>query len=268
MFIVSLEYSGTWLELPDKDKAFEIQNHLSSMETALTDMAIALTMFDESQLRSHEEHTFGNTKDSWERDSHLRRQIEDEYRSGLSSPTEYYTNHDVHRIETEKRFRQAKLDSGEIPRSYKHRFSFIHAHSFLSAADTFANFLTVIAEETSLQHVNQILAEFEANFPTLTKVRNSAQHVEDRSRGYGKPADVRKKVKMDLKPIDNSFIKAEGGVLALSNLNGNKLGYTIDDGTYQEFEISQNTLSKIAGLFQRLINGFQWKGPAHIEPYI
>ncbi len=179
MFIVNLEYSGTWLEFPDKDKAFEIQNHLLSMETALADMAIALTMFHESQLRSHAEHTSGNTKENWERDRHLRLQIEDEYRSGLSNPTEYYTNYDVHRIETEKRFRQVKLESGEIPRSYKHRFSFIHAHSFLSATDTFAKFLTVIAEETSLQHVNQILAEFEANFPTLKKVRNSAQHVED-----------------------------------------------------------------------------------------
>ena len=36
MFILSLEYPGTWLEVPDKGKAFEARNFLSSMEKALT----------------------------------------------------------------------------------------------------------------------------------------------------------------------------------------------------------------------------------------
>ncbi|WP_351089711.1 hypothetical protein [Shewanella sp. S1-49-MNA-CIBAN-0167] len=172
-------------------------------------------------------------------------------------------------IETEKLYRQEKLKSGEVPRSYKHRFAFIHAHSYLSSADTFSKYLSVLADETELDHVIKIKEQFNDIFPSLAKIRNSAQHSEDRSRGYGKPADVRKKVKMDLKPIDNGFIKAEGGgVLALSNLNGDRLGYTIDDGTYQEFEINQNSFGLVADLFQQLVNGFQWSGPVEISPHI
>ncbi|MNG06642.1 hypothetical protein D3C84_898980 [compost metagenome] len=129
--------------------------------------------------------------------------------------------------------------------------------------------MSVLSDETELDHVKNIQRQFEDSFPSLTKIRNSVQHTEDRARGYGKSADVRKKVKMDLKPIDNGFIKAEGGgVLALSNLNGNRLGYTIDDGTYQEFEISQATLGRVAELFQHLINGFQWSGHSEISPHI
>ena len=36
---------------------------------------------------------------------------------------------------------------------------------------------------------------------------------------------------MELKPINNNLIKAEnGGVLVMSSLNGDRLGYTVDDG--------------------------------------
>lgn len=269
MFIVNIEYPGTWLELPDKHKAFEVKNLISSMETAITDMAITLTMFVDVQLRSHEEHASQSTSEPWERDRQLRMNIEQKYRSELTNENDFYSNHDHHRAEIEKLYRQEKLNSGVVPRSYKHRFSFIHAHSFLSSVDTFSKYLAVLSDETGLEHVQSINQQLENDFPSLSKIRNSAQHSEDRSRGYGKPADVRKKVKMDLKPIDNGFIKAEGGgVLALSNLNGNRLGYTIDDGTYQEFEISQATLGRVADLFQSLINGFEWSGPIQLSPHI
>ena len=269
MFIVNTEYPGTWIELPDADNAFEVKNIISSMQTAITDMAITLTMFIECQLKDHEEHSSESHKDLWERDRQLRMHIEQKYRSELTNENDFYNNYDYHRAETDKRYRQEKLKAGDIPRSYKHRVPFIHAHSFLSSADTFYKYLSVLYKETELEHVQCIKLQFESSLPTLSKIRNSAQHSEDRSRGYGKPADVRKKVKMDLKPIDNGFIKAEGGgVLALSNLNGNRLGYTIDDGSYQEFEISQNTLGLVAELFQNLINGFQWTGPAEISPHV
>jgi hypothetical protein len=269
MFIVNIEYPGTWLELPDKDKAFEMKSLISSMETAVTDMAITLTMFVDCQRASHEEHSSEAFKDSWERDRQLRMRIEDEYRNKLPKEHDFYNQHEYHRLETEKLYRQEKLKSGEVPRSYKHRFAFIHAHSYLSSADTFSKYLSVLADETELDHVIKIKEQFNDTFPSLAKIRNSAQHSEDRSRGYGKPAGVRKKVKMDLKPIDNGFIKAEGGgVLALSNLNGDRLGYTIDDGTYQEFEINQNSFGLVADLFQQLINGFQWSGPVEISPHI
>lgn len=268
MFIVNIEYPGTWLELPDGEKAYDVESLLSSMDTSLIDMAITLTMFVDCQQNSYSEHTSDNRESLWERDRQLRMDIEKEYRDGLTNEHDFYNDHEHHQAEVDKRYRQKKLNNGEIPNSYKRRFPFIHAHSFLSSADTFYKYLSVLSRETNLENINVIKQQFEDTFPTLSKIRNSAQHSEDRIRGYGKPADVRKKIKMDLKPIDNGFIKAEGGVLALSNLNGNRLGYTIDDGSYQEFEISEVTLGKVADLFQSLINSFQWSGPTNISPHI
>lgn len=268
MFIVNIEYPGTWLKLQDTEKTSDVESLLSSMDTSLIDMAITLTMFVDCQQNSYSEHTSENIEVSWERDRQLRIQIEKNYRDGLANENDFYSNHEHHRAETEKLYRQEKLKIGEIPRSYKHRFSFIHAHSFLSSVDSFYKYLSVISNETNLENIKVIKQQFEDAFPTLSRIRNSAQHSEDRIRGYGKPADLRKKIKMDLKPIDNGFIKAEGGVLALSNLNGNRLGYTIDDGSYQEFEVSEITLGKVADLFQSLINSFQWSGPTSISPHI
>ena len=268
MFIVNIEYPGTWLELPNREDVSELTSIISSMETTIIDMAITLTMFMDCQQKSYLEHASDNMKDSWERDRQLRMHIEKDYRDGLDDENDFYTNHEYHRAKTEKLYRQEKLNSGEVPRSYKNRFSFIHAHSFLSSADTFYKYLSVLSREKNLENIKVIKQQFEDTFPTLSKIRNSAQHSEDRIRGYGKPADLRKKIKMDLKPIDNGFIKAEGGVLALSNLNGNRLGYTIDDGSYQEFEVSEITLGKVADLFQSLINSFQWSGLTSISPHI
>ena len=269
MFIVNIEYPGTWLELADNDKSFSVSSLISSMETAIIDLAISLTMFNESVLKSREEHSSERMKENGDRNSELRNKIENEYRGNLKDSNDFYQNHEHHRAEIEKIYREEMLKTGAIPDSYKHRFVFIHAHSFLSSADTFSKYFSVVSEETKLVFVAELLKEFDKELPSLRKIRNSSEHSEDRARGYGKPADVRKKKKMELKPIDNNLIKAEnGGVLVMSSLNGDKLGYTIDDGTYQEFDINANTLGFIADIFQRLINGFEWRGPKQFNPHV
>lgn len=269
MIIVNVEYPGTWLELPDKDKAFLVSNIITSMETAIIDLAISLTMFNESVMKGREERDSENMEERWNRSSELRNNIENEYKNNLNNPNDFYENHELHRVQVEKIFRDKILKTGVVPDSYKHRFVFIHAHSFLSSADTFSKYLSVVSDETSMEFVAELLKELDDGLPSLRKIRNSSEHSEDRSRGYGKPADVRKKQKMDLKPIDNNLIRAKnGGVLVMSSLNGDKLGYTVDDGTYQEIEINMNTLGFITNIFQRLINGFEWKGPVRINPHV
>ncbi|NVN83338.1 hypothetical protein [Vibrio sp. Scap16] len=265
LYVVNIEYPGTWIQSDNDNKAFELNNLLSSMETHLNDMAISLTMFEEAANRSsvHRDH-----QGEWERDRELRQQVESHYKQSLPFENEIYQNYDYHRAEIEKLVREEKLKRGITPSSYERRYVFIHAHSFISSADSFSKFLNVLAEESELSVVSEIVEELNTNLPALRKVRNSAQHSEDRSRGYGKPADVRKKKKMDLKPVDNGMIKSESGVLALSCLNGNRLGYTIDDGSYQEVEISLNTLAYFSELFHNVLNSFRWHGPARLTPHI
>lgn len=265
MYIANIEYSGTRIQTKNNDNAFKLSNLLSSMETHVVDMAISLTMFEDAARNSSASHDHEMV---WEKNRVLSQQVENEYRQGLKIGDDIYKNYDYHRSEIEKLVRNEKLKQGIIPSSYKHRFVFIHAHSFISSADSFSNFLNVIAEESELNVISVLIEELNTKLPALRKVRNSAQHSEDRSRGYGKPADVRKKKKMDLKPVDNAMIKSDSGVLVLSCLNGNRLGYTIDDGSYQEVEISVNTLEFLCKIFQKLINCFEWHGSSHIKPHM
>ncbi|EJB5293976.1 hypothetical protein G6329_17520, partial [Vibrio cholerae] len=144
MYIVNIDYPGTWIQSDNNNKAFELNNLLSSMETHLTDMAISLTMFEEAASRSsvHRDHQV-----EWERDRELRQQVESHYKQRLPLGHDIYQNYDYHRAEIEKLVREEKLKQGIIPRSYEHRYVFIHAHSFISSADSFSKFLNVIAEE-------------------------------------------------------------------------------------------------------------------------
>lgn len=265
MYIASIEYPGTWIKFENDNKGFELNNLLSSMETHINDMAITLTMFEGSRQNINHNR---DPQSEWEKDRKLRMDAEIEYKNSLEQGTDIYQNYDYHRNQIDKYVREIKLKKGVIPKSYQHRFSFIHAHSFMSSADSFSKFLNVLFSESENTEIKKLIDEFNERMPALRQVRNSAQHSEDRSRGYGKPADIRKNKKMALQPIDNNFIKSEGGVLALSCLNGNRLGYTIDDGSYQEVEISIHTLAYMTEVFQKAVNSFDWHGPIQLKPYL
>lgn len=109
MFIVNIEYPGTWLKLQDTEKTSDVESLLSSMDTSLIDMAITLTMFVDCQQNSYSEHTSENIEVSWERDRQLRIQIEKNYRDGLANENDFYSNHEHHRAETKNRGNTKKL---------------------------------------------------------------------------------------------------------------------------------------------------------------
>ncbi|SOZ17071.1 hypothetical protein CBM2609_A110005 [Cupriavidus taiwanensis] len=56
------------------------------------------------------------------------------------------------------------------------------------------------------------------------------------------------------------------GFLGLSNLEGNALCYTVDDGSYQRVEVSAATLNLLVELANKVLAQFEWHGPARIEP--
>lgn len=79
--------------------------------------------------------------------------------------------------------------------------------------------------------------------------------MEDRTRSlgkYGKP--------IDLKPIDNQLIKADGGALVLNCLNGTRYGNTMADGHYGEVDVSPQSMELLSSIFQEVLDSFQWKG--------
>jgi len=248
MYLYELTYPGTWLQLESDEVRFEIEGALRALEGILTEAAIALSMFEESQSQRPD------PRNEWERDAEIRRQAEDEIRKEAGD--DYYQNFDEYRLLSEKRVRDKKAELGMLPRSYLHKIPFIHAHTFVYAVDSFGKYLEVLQEYDEIPgEIEKCSHEFDRLLPSVRKIRNSALHIEDRSRGYGPPRDKKKGKKMEVE-----------GFLGLSNLEGNSLCYTIDDGSYQRVEISPEVLGILVSLANRVLASFEWSGPTRIEP--
>ncbi|AGH47088.1 hypothetical protein [Paraglaciecola psychrophila] len=214
MYIIELNYPGTRLQFEDQSLKHEIEGMLSNLQRIVTEAAISLSMYEASNS------TQRNHRQEMEQENELRQEIDLHVRNDAED--DYYQDFDKYRLITEKKLRASKAELGIIPRSYLHQIPFIHAHTFVYSVDSFAKFLEELVEYKCIPKSTQdCLNEFNRLFPSVRKIRNSALHIEDRSRGYGLWKDKKKGKKMDT-----------SGFLGLSNLEGNQLCYTIDDGTY------------------------------------
>lgn len=248
MYIAEIIYPGTRLDLPDKDTSFEVEGMLRHLEDRVTEAAISLSMFEACQVER------SDPRQEWERDAQIRREIDDQLR--LEAGENYYQNFDAYRLEAERRSVRRKAELGIVPRAYSHKIPFIHAHSFVYAVDSFGKFLDELCDyDVVPKEVRAVRDEFNARLPMVRKIRNSALHVEDRSRRYASTPDKRKGRRMEV-----------NGFLGLSNLEGNQLCYTIDDGSYKRIAISPESLSIMVETLNKVLAVLPWTGPPNIAP--
>jgi len=158
--------------------------------------------------------------------------------------------------------RRQEWAAGRMPDNYQHRLPFIHAHTVVYALDSIGKALDALTGISGLPAaVTTARDGYRAALPNLVHVRDSAHHVEDRARGLdrrGRP--------LVLQPVDNQMFNAPNGMLGLSNLNGNKLGYTASDGHYHEIEISANSVQAAQAAIQQTLDAFSWRGPTRAVP--
>lgn len=133
MLVALVTYPGTWLDLPDKELAFELEGMLRYLEDRVTEAAVALMMFEHSLAVHVDERA------EWERDAQLRREIDAELRAEFGDL--YFQDFERYRIESEHRTLRRKAELGILPSAYRHKVPFIHAHSFAYAVDSFGKFL-------------------------------------------------------------------------------------------------------------------------------
>lgn len=248
MYVAEIVYPGTWLDIEDKDLAFEIEGMLRHLVDLVTEAAITLTMFLQSRaVRS-------DPKADRERDAAIRAEIDGQLRAEVGDL--YYCDFNRYRLESDRRVRAKKAELGIAPRLYIHKMPFIHAHSFVYAVDSFGKFLDEICEyEIVPKELANYRDEFNNRLSAVRKIRNSALHIEDRLRRYASWKDKKqgKRMKVD-------------GFLGLSNLENNDLCYTIDDGSYQRVSISIKTLLVLVEVANRVLAAFPWRGPRRLEP--
>lgn len=258
MFVFELIKPGSQLVSDDREWAWDMQGLLGHLESAFVEANVALNLFvNECDRQSEQIKTISS---QWQSDMLRRSAIEDLIRKELNLAP--YENHDVVRFEAEIRFKREQWAQGVLPRQHSRCLAFIHAKSFLYALDCIDKFLKVISQNpTSPAVISDLYNRMGHEIPKLRAVRNSTQHLEDRARGLGAPRRGRSPEPLALKPVENGFINAPSGVLALGNLNGSKFGTTMEDGHYGEVDVSAETLSKVREIVQDAFDSFDWSGP-------
>ena len=260
MFVFEIVTPGTWLDCDDIDWTWRVQNQLRSLESHFFEANAALNLFVNAQsIRPS-----SASRENWERDSQRRSEIRhtlEQERGGSQSGRDW----DGIQFETEVRFKREKWSNGEVPRAFENNLPFIYARAFLYALDAFDKFLCTLMKEVNIPDEVAIYhAQIAEVFPNLRGVRNTAQHLEDRSRGLGAGRNPKP---LDLKPIQNGLINAAGGgVLALNCLNGSRYGSTMSDGHYGEVDVSPESMKRLQQIFEGIVQSFRWRGPKQHAP--
>lgn len=259
MFVFEITIPGTWVDSDDRDWAWRIDGQLLSLKSQFFEANAALNLFASIQSI----HPAFADREMRERDSQCRadikRSVEQEI-GGLMS----HENLETINFESEVRFKREKWANGGIPREFEHNLPFVYARAFLYALDAFDKFLGVLAKEPNVPpRVAQLHEQIAKNFPNLRGVRNTSQHLEDRSRGLGAGKNPQP---LELKPIANNIINAPGGALVLNCLNGSKYGSTMADGHYGEIDVSPESMQKLQYILQELLSLFSWRGPKQHAP--
>jgi hypothetical protein len=246
---------GTRLDgLPD-DAAHEAQSLTHLLTQGVLDALLALAMYEQASA------TYRGDRNSWERDRALEQQREAELAAedprdwGAPDWFEWHT-----RISAQARgdvVRQ-KWAAGELPSQLSHRLPFLYAELLVTSLAQVGRTLSKLARydlDAATPEVAAARDDFEAKLPALKAVRDSVEHAEDRMRGRGKSGQP-----LTLAPVTNTAIHAPGGgALIAGMLNNNSLGWTTEDGTYREVEVSDATIEIARAAVQRALNALPWK---------
>jgi len=239
MYIPIIKYPGIILELEPKELNFEIESLLMCMDDALIESALSLSWFNNS-MSKHSERVSNAYEQNFKSTS------------GISKESiKRITNGEIDSLENflvEKKHKE-RLESDILPVKYVNKELHIHANTFLFSVSKFSSVLFTLNNDYELnEDIESAFKSFNSSIPDVYRIRNSAQHMNDRVRGLGR---------------NNEKLKTG---IYLDNLSGNKLGYTVDDGSISHIEISLKTLKILENSLQTVINSFEWSGPLQFSP--
>lgn len=262
MFVFEVIVPGTWLDYEDREWAWKIQNQLDSLQSRFFEANLALNLFTSTKNAR----TSLSIKDTWDTDTQRKQEIRNEIEMQLlTQGKSWHEIYDEVSLQTDIIFKREKWQQGSPPAEFEHKLVFLYAQAFLYALDGFAKFLAVLSKEDNVpETILDIHRKMLSIFPDLIGVRNTAQHLEDRSRGLGAGKNPKS---LDLKPINNGFIYApNGGALILNGLNGSKYGATKADGYYGEIDVSPDSMVHLQEILHDVLNSFKWNGPKQHKP--
>ncbi len=234
------------------------------LESTLADVAISLTMFETSRAGFRRDMASGPEQDERHRlaEQSVRARYDDALRLEADPDTCWsvaMATNDQLRAEIQL----ARWEGGEVPQTYQLRIVFLYAKAFTFALDTIGKGLRALAGlEGAPEAARHPSSAFDAAFPQLVHVRDSAHHAEDRVRGKD-----RKGQRINLQPIVDEAINApHGGVLVIDQLMNDRYGGTLGDGSYGEVEVSLKSAAVAQQAIQAAVDAWTWKGSPRMTP--
>lgn len=73
---------------------------------------------------------------------------------------------------------------------------------------------------------------------------------------------------MELTPVETASIHTSGGALVVNNLDGTKYLTVMGDGRTGQIDVSADSLHRLQGIINKVLQLFQWTGPASRLPRI
>ncbi|MGM7959719.1 hypothetical protein [Yersinia enterocolitica] len=253
MYIAEIVKPGTWLASDDHKWSQEVAGLLGSLENQFYEANLALNLF----LESLKQRSAALTKEQMQANNARRNEIQKEVESKYPNQRDINIMHDI-LLETEIILKREKWFNGQLPQEFIIHQSIINARAFLYALDSFDKHLKVLKNYPDVPElIADLHCELKQSFPDLLGVRNTAHHIEDRSRGLDASRPPRP---LELKPVDNPSFKSKNGSLMLDCLRGTKYGNTMANGHYGEVDVSQESMEILLSIFQRLLDSFKWEG--------
>lgn len=259
MQVFELHWPGMALDgVPDDQ---QVRVLLFMLESQLADASVGVAFFNSAMAQPRP------TEPPWVRRRPAVRAIQEKLERELpedATPDERFVAQTeiIHTADLEAR--RHEWASGQMPEGYKHRLPFIYSHIVIYALDAIGKIIDSLADEIGDRFPGLEAARdgYRTALPYLVSVRNSAHHIEDR----GRRTDRRGRPLIP-QPMNNGMINAQGGdALIISSLNGNRMGYTSDDGSFQELEISVTSVTLAQTAIQQVIDSLPWRGPARSTP--
>ncbi|MEW6155731.1 MAG: hypothetical protein AB1673_17385 [Actinomycetota bacterium] len=202
MHVFELISPGTWLDepnLPDGER-FKVESLLEVLKSHFEEAALALGRFELERTQPWQRPDFGK-----ESEFEKRRAIEAALESRLAdanSPEEAWAMREEIRFQADVHVKRERWESGQVPQSYLRRGAFLYAKVFLYALDTIGKTLRVLAGTTGTPATLEAIRQyFYDALPSLTAVRDTAHHMEDRARGVSRRGDP-----LILQPVANRMV--------------------------------------------------------------
>lgn len=267
MTIFEITVPGTWINCEPGEWRTRVERLIALLTSRFFEANDALNLFEQARLEAREaarvpSYSAAFQQHKWE--NYQRVTADVRQRAGLpdGTPLSQELQAEV-AFEAPVRLKLERWEAGHLPDQFSGHRSIMYARTFLLALDGFDRALVVLSKERDVPEVlKEIHGRMSGAFPDLRGVRNSAQHMEDRTRGLGEsPGKGKPKPPLDLKPIDNDFVQApDGGVLFLESLINSKFTSTKADGTLGQIEVSVRTMQHLYEIITAVLGAFNWAG--------